>query len=204
MLEWFLFPRPEQQAKIMSLSGGERRRLYLLATLIHQPNVLFLDEPTNDLDVQTLAVLEQFLDHFQGCLLVVSHDRYFLDRNVDFLASFEDGVLGTRYPTPFESYLKRRQAGQPAVNKAPKPKLANNKETELKPRKLNWQEKKEMGRLEDEIAELETTVAQLEDYINQIGSDYERLQQLVKELEETRQALDTKETRWLELSEMPE
>lgn len=204
MLEWFLFPRPEQQAKIMSLSGGERRRLYLLAALIHQPNVLFLDEPTNDLDVQTLAVLEQFLDHFQGCLLVVSHDRYFLDRNVDFLASFEDGVLGTRYPTPFESYLERHQEGQTAARKASKPKATNNKGVELKPRKLNWQEKKEMRRLEDEIAELETAVAQLEDNINQIGSDYERLQRLVKELEETRQALDTKETRWLELSEMPD
>src|SRR5690606_12295568 len=104
MLEWFLFSRAEQQTRIHSLSGGERRRLYLLATLIYQPNVLFLDEPTNDLDVQTLAVLEQFLDHFAGSLVIVSHDRYFLDRNIDFLVSFEDGVLGTRYPTPYESY----------------------------------------------------------------------------------------------------
>ncbi|MFZ1399574.1 MAG: ABC-F family ATP-binding cassette domain-containing protein [Candidatus Promineifilaceae bacterium] len=110
MLEWFLFTRPEQRAKIGSLSGGERRRLYLLRTLVRQPNVLFLDEPTNDLDVQTLTVLEQFLDQFSGTLVVVSHDRYFLDRNVDFLLSFEEGVLGTRYPAPYETYQRLREA----------------------------------------------------------------------------------------------
>ncbi|MCX6044620.1 MAG: ABC-F family ATP-binding cassette domain-containing protein, partial [Chloroflexi bacterium] len=94
MLEWFLFPRNVQRARIGSLSGGERRRLYLLRTLIHQPNVLFLDEPTNDLDIQTLTVLEEFLDYFVGCVVVVSHDRYFLDRTVDFLVTVEDGKLG--------------------------------------------------------------------------------------------------------------
>ncbi|MCA9965670.1 MAG: ABC-F family ATP-binding cassette domain-containing protein [Anaerolineales bacterium] len=93
MLEWFLFPRPQQQAWISSLSGGEKRRLYLLSVLAQQPNVLILDEPTNDLDVQTLAVLEAFLDQFSGSLIVVSHDRYFLDRTVDFLAVFENGRL---------------------------------------------------------------------------------------------------------------
>jgi ABC transport system ATP-binding/permease protein len=111
MLEWFLFTRAEQQTYVGSLSGGERRRLYLLLTLVTQPNVLFLDEPTNDLDIHTMAVLEQFLDQFQGCLVVVSHDRYFLDRNVDFLVSFEDGLLGTRYPTPYESYRRNVERG---------------------------------------------------------------------------------------------
>ena len=96
MLEWFLFPRATQWARIGSLSGGERRRLYLLRTLVHQPNVLLLDEPTNDLDIQTLAVLEEFLDHFSGCLIVVSHDRYFLDRTVDHLVAMENGKLGPR------------------------------------------------------------------------------------------------------------
>ncbi len=96
MLEWFLFPRAMQWGRIGSLSGGERRRLYLLRTLIHRPNVLILDEPTNDLDIQTLTVLEEFLDHFGGCLIVVSHDRYFLDRTVDFIVPFEGGKLGPR------------------------------------------------------------------------------------------------------------
>ena len=111
MLEWFLFPRSLQRARIRSLSGGERRRLYLLRTLVHQPNVLILDEPTNDLDIQTLNVLEEFLDRFTGCLLVVSHDRYFLDRTVDYVRFMEGGTLGPQYPGPYETAVKlRRQA----------------------------------------------------------------------------------------------
>lgn len=203
MLEWFLFTRPEQQSHISSLSGGERRRLYLLATLIHQPNVLFLDEPTNDLDVQTLAVLEQFLDNFEGCLVVVSHDRFFLDRNVDFLASFEDGVLGTRYPTPFESYQQLRAAESqpapppsPAKPSPPPPKMAE------RPRKLTFQEKRELEQLDTAVPTLEARIAELEIAINQAGGDYARLQTLVDELERAKVELDTAVTRWLELSEI--
>ncbi len=201
MLEWFLFTRPEQQSTISSLSGGERRRLYLLATLIHQPNVLFLDEPTNDLDVQTLTVLEQFLDNFEGCLVVVSHDRFFLDRNVDFLASFEDGVLGTRYPTPFESYQQLRAAeSQPApVASSPKPPPPKTAE---RPRKLTFQEKRELAELDTAVPTLEARIAELESQINQAGGDYARLQTLVDELEKVKVALDTAVTRWLELAEI--
>ncbi len=108
MLEWLLFSRKQQQAYIGSLSGGERRRLYLLRTLIHQPNVLLLDEPTNDVDIETLGVLEDFLDRFTGTLIVVSHDRYFLDRTVDQLAVVQGGRLHAGYPVPFESYLRIR------------------------------------------------------------------------------------------------
>ncbi|GIK57207.1 MAG: ABC-F family ATP-binding cassette domain-containing protein [Chloroflexi bacterium] len=203
MLEWFLFSRPEQQSTISSLSGGERRRLYLLATLIHQPNVLFLDEPTNDLDVQTLTVLEQFLDNFAGCLVVVSHDRFFLDRNVDFLASFEDGVLGTRYPTPFESYQQLRavetKTTQPAPTPKPTPLPAKTTE---RPRKLTWQEKRELETLDTAVPTLEARIAELETAINQAGGDYARLQTLVAELERVKVELDTAVTRWLELSEI--
>lgn len=203
MLEWFLFTRPEQQSYISSLSGGERRRLYLLATLIHQPNVLFLDEPTNDLDVQTLTVLEQFLDNFEGCLVVVSHDRFFLDRNVDFLASFENGVLGTRYPTPFESYQQLRAAETTPPKPAPPPKSAPPppKPSE-RPRKLTWQEKRELETLDTAVPTLETHIAELETAINQAGGDYARLQTLVAELESVKVELDTAVTRWLELSEI--
>ncbi|HUM70578.1 MAG TPA: ABC-F family ATP-binding cassette domain-containing protein, partial [Chloroflexota bacterium] len=203
MLEWFLFPRPEQQSTIGSLSGGERRRLYLLATLIHQPNVLFLDEPTNDLDVQTLAVLEQFLDHFEGCLVVVSHDRFFLDRNVDFLASFEDGVMGTRYPTPYESYQQLRAADTEVTAVTPPPKtIPQPTKPAERPRKLTWQEKRELESLDTAVPTLEARIAELETAINQAGSDYTRLQTLVAELETAQRELDTAVTRWLELSEI--
>ncbi|WP_420643700.1 ABC-F family ATP-binding cassette domain-containing protein [Candidatus Leptofilum sp.] len=204
MLEWFLFTRPEQRAKIGSLSGGERRRLYLLRTLVRQPNVLFLDEPTNDLDVQTLTVLEQFLDQFAGTLVVVSHDRYFLDRNVDFLMSFEDGILGTRYPAPYETYQHLREA---ETTPAPKPtnKPATNKPaTSPRPRKLTWKEQRELETAEAIIETLTEKIAALSAQINDIGSDYERLQTLVDELEQAKADLETAEFRWLELTEIAE
>lgn len=206
MLEWFLFTRPEQRAKIGSLSGGERRRLYLLRTLVSQPNVLFLDEPTNDLDVQTLTVLEQFLDQFQGTLVVVSHDRYFLDRNVDFLLSFEDGVLGTRYPAPYETY-QRLRAQETAVSEPaakPKPTTSQPAPKANRPRKLTWKEQRELETAESTIETLTAQVATLTAQINDIGSDYESLQPLVDKLEQSKEALETAEFRWLELTEIAE
>lgn len=205
MLEWFLFPRSEQRAKIGSLSGGERRRLYLLRTLIRQPNVLFLDEPTNDLDVQTLTVLEQFLDQFRGTLVVVSHDRYFLDRNVDFLISFEDGVLGTRYPTPYESYQKLRENKPSELNSQPLPpdRKAKSK-VSSRPRKLTWKEQRELEQTEANLALLGKKVTRLTNEINNIGSNYEKLRPLTDELAQTKAELERAELRWLELSELAE
>ncbi len=205
MLEWFLFTRPEQQAQIGSLSGGEKRRLYLLRTLIPQPNVLFLDEPTNDLDIETLAVLEQFLDNFKGCLVVVSHDRYFLDRNVDFLVSFEDGVLGTRYPSPYETYRQLVEVDKHSVAPviAKKETAVSQPTTNRKP-KLNWNQRKELEALEAQLPQLEAKITQLEASINDAGSDYQKLQTLVAELEEKKEELELAELRWLELSEIEE
>ncbi|MCC6607269.1 MAG: ABC-F family ATP-binding cassette domain-containing protein [Anaerolineae bacterium] len=207
MLEWFLFTRPEQRAKISSLSGGERRRLYLLRTLVRQPNVLFLDEPTNDLDVQTLTVLEQFLDQFSGTLIVVSHDRYFLDRNVDFLLSFEEGVLGTRYPAPYETYQRLREQETTPTEKPATNKLSTNKPattTSSRPRKLTWKEQRELETAESTIEALTDKIAAISAQINDIGTDYERLQQLADELEQAKEALETAEFRWLELTEIAE
>ncbi|MDJ0757064.1 MAG: ABC-F family ATP-binding cassette domain-containing protein [Ardenticatenaceae bacterium] len=197
MLEWFLFPRPEQRTQIGSLSGGEQRRLYLLRTLITQPNVLLLDEPTNDLDVQTLTVLEQFLDHFKGCLIVVSHDRYFLDRNVDYIMPFAAGVLGTKYPSPYRPAFLSPSAANGSVKKSPQKSPSS---TEKKTR-LTWKENRELEALEIEIADLETQIAEFESSINQAGSDYEKLQRLTAELDLTNEALENKMARWLELSE---
>jgi ABC transport system ATP-binding/permease protein len=161
MLGWFLFSRPEQRAYIGDLSGGERRRLYLLRTLLHQPNVIMLDEPTNDLDVQTLTVLEEFLDHFQGALIVVSHDRYFLDRNVDFLVHFGETAVSGRYPAPFSSYQQLRREAEKeaaarqtaAASRPPAREAAQPPATGA--RRLSWREKQELQQLEEEIATLE-------------------------------------------------
>jgi ATP-binding cassette subfamily F protein uup len=212
MLEWFLFPRPQQQALISALSGGERRRLYLLWVLVHQPNVLFLDEPTNDLDIQTLNVLEEFLDHFKGSLIVVSHDRYFLDRNVDFLLTFENGSLSGRYPGPYSAYRQSvrseqvRQEGLKAGDgrkRDRRPATAQKKEpVEPRPRKLTWKEARELEKVETEVAEMESEKARLAEAINQAGGDYERLQTLAEQLESLEAELESRLARWLELSEI--
>jgi ATP-binding cassette subfamily F protein uup len=204
MLEWFLFTRPQQQARISSLSGGERRRLYLLSILVTQPNVLLLDEPTNDLDIQTLNVLEQFMDHFKGCLIVVSHDRYFLDRTVDFLATFENGSFSPRYPAPYEAYQERRQAEIAEKVVVKKTAVPPPRPRTDQPRKLSWHEKKELEGLNGRIETLETEQTQLQEAINNIGSDYERLNELAAQLQTVEAELENIMERWLELSEIAE
>lgn len=209
MLEWFLFPRPMQYARIASLSGGERRRLYLLRTLIHQPNVLILDEPTNDLDIQTLSVLEQFLDHFLGCVIVISHDRYFLDRTVDFLMAMEDGKLGPRYPTPYTTFERLYQEAQTpttsidnevSATATPTPRPTRNDGA----RKLTWKEQREYEALETKIAALEQTKSELTEAMNRHGDDYVRLQQLAGQIDQANGELERALERWFELAEILE
>ncbi|MFN8440246.1 MAG: ABC-F family ATP-binding cassette domain-containing protein [Caldilineaceae bacterium] len=211
MLEWFLFPRPMQYARIGSLSGGERRRLYLLYTLIHQPNVLLLDEPTNDLDIQTLGVLEEYLDHFQGCLIVASHDRYFLDRTVDYLVDLEDGKLGPRYPTPWEVYQRLRQEEKERQGDKETRRQENSvvpstlvtphsSPLTLRSPKLSWKEQRELETVENRLAQLEAKKQQLQQEINNIGDEYQRLSALNTALNEVQAELDEVELRWLELA----
>lgn len=198
MLEWFLFPRSMHQARIGSLSGGERRRLYLLRTLIHQPNVLLLDEPTNDLDVETLTVLEAFLDRFNGALIVVSHDRYFLDRTVDFLIAMEEGRLGPRYPTPYETFVRLRAEQEPRPTQragAAAPVRRPSKRTGL-----TWKEAHELRALEEEIAGLEAQKKALLDEMAQIGDNYARLRDLSIQVTALDQRLEAALERWFELS----
>ncbi|MEM7348194.1 MAG: ABC-F family ATP-binding cassette domain-containing protein, partial [Chloroflexota bacterium] len=225
MLEWFLFPRAMQYGRIGTLSGGERRRLYLLRTLIHQPNVLFMDEPTNDLDVQTLAVLEEYLDHFQGSLVVVSHDRYFMDRTVDSICYYEDGQLGPRYPSPYSTFNRLRNEAlhsQSAQNTPSlKPSLgqqgSSGQDTasqdralqgeahphpQNRPKKLSWKEAREFEALEGKIEKLEVRKAELLREMSQVGNEYTRLQGLSNELENLESELEEKLERWLELGEL--
>jgi len=215
MLEWFLFPRPQQQSIISSLSGGEKRRLYLLWVLVHHPNVLFLDEPTNDLDLPTLSVLEEFLDHFQGCLIVVSHDRYFLDRNVDFLATFEKGSISARYPAPYSAYQRMRQEAmedgliqnevlRQELPQSPGSASGQGKtgQANARPRTMTWKESREKEELEKKIASLEIEKEHIEAEINKAGGDFELLQSLSDRLDTIDSELEQNENRWLELSDV--
>jgi len=207
VLEWFLFTRAHQRTYIKDLSGGERRRLYLLRTLVHRPNVLLLDEPTNDLDIQTLTVLEQFLDNFQGSLIVVSHDRYFLDRSVDFLVHVEDGEMSGRYPAPYSAYRRlRAQADGDAQALAATAHSATQAESREKPidRKLNWKEQRELQALEKDIAALEAQRSSLEQAVNEAGDDYASLQSLVAELQDVQRRVEKAMERWTELAEIAE
>ena len=204
LLERFLFPPAQQHQPVSKLSGGERRRLHLCRLLIEAPNVLLLDEPTNDLDVQTLTVLEDFLEDFRGCVVVVSHDRYFLDRTVDRLFSFEDGQL-QRFEGNYSSYLERQSSNRPAT--APKPAPTKpDPEPKAKPakaRRRSFKENRELEQLDTNLPLWETRKDELESLLATGGSDYAALELLSEELSTLLQTIATGEERWLELSEMP-
>jgi ATP-binding cassette subfamily F protein uup len=211
MLERFLFPSVAHYSLIGKLSGGERRRLYLLRTLMAAPNVLLLDEPTNDLDIQTLTVLEDYLDTFQGVLVVVSHDRYFLDRTVERTLSFEDGQI-VEYPGGYTSYAEARarraaeQAEAEAARSKPKPAptAANNPVSGVpRPRRLTFAEQRELGQLEQKIADLEARQAAIQTQIS-AGGDYQAIQKLSLELETVTATLEQLFERWSFLAELAE
>jgi ATP-binding cassette subfamily F protein uup len=175
---------------------------------MHQPNVLLLDEPTNDLDIQTLAVLEEFLDHFKGCLVVASHDRYFLDRTVDFLVSFgSGGAVSGRYPAPFSVYqsLREAEAKEGKAGKGNEKEEKEGKEGKGREaagqtaRKLTWKEQRELETLEARIAGLEDQMAALHTEIDASSGDYLRLQELAERLAAAEGELDEAMGRWLEM-----
>lgn len=216
MLERFLFPPDHQYVPIHKLSGGEKRRLFLLRVLMSAPNVLILDEPTNDLDVQTLAVLEDYLQEFNGCVLAVSHDRYFLDRTVNTLFVFEqDGSL-RRYPGNYSTYMEFKRAEdlatEPSPNQSEKkpqgePNTSNRSRSgspDTKPRKLSFKEKRELDHLETQIPEMESQKAALEQRLyTDPPTDYQDLQLLTEQLAQLDLEIDRATERWMELSELP-
>ena len=211
LLERFLFPPAQQHQPVAKLSGGERRRLHLCRLLIEAPNVLLLDEPTNDLDVNTLGVLEDFLEDFRGCVVVVSHDRWFLDRTVDRLFCFRDGQL-ERFEGNYSSYLERQQAaaGRPAGGVAQTGSAAapssNNRPTAkpTAPRRRSFKENRELESIERDLPLWEERRGSLETSLaNPSGGDYGQLETLTHELAELVERIHSAEERWLELSERP-
>lgn len=215
MLERFLFPASVQYTVIGKLSGGEKRGLYLLRILMEAPNVILLDEPTNDLDIQTLVILEDYLDTFPGIVITVSHDRYFLDRVVNRIFAFEGQGRVQQYEGGYTDYLRafelrhpQKEAqeenapreGQKAVNRS------NWKETAGAPKKkkLSFKEQKEWETIEDEIAALESGIEALEKEMEGAASNYARLNELMKTKSEKETALEEKMDRWMYLNELVE
>lgn len=216
MLEQFLFPSSMQYTLIGKLSGGEKRRLCLLHILMGAPNVLLLDEPTNDLDIRTLTILEDYLDHFQGIVIAVSHDRYFLDRVVRRIFAFEGDGAVKQYEggyTDYQAALEEREQGQEestaakagAVDQS-QPNRKNWKEGQPRETKLKftYKEQREWETIEETIAALEEEVAELEGGILQAASDYSRLNRLMQEKEEKEAQLEEKMERWMYLNELAE
>ncbi|MUK88382.1 ATP-binding cassette domain-containing protein [Ornithinibacillus sp. L9] len=200
MLERFLFSRADQWTYIRKLSGGERRRLYLLKILMTEPNVLFLDEPTNDLDTQTLGVLEEYLDQFPGVVITVSHDRYFLDRVVDKLLVFQGNGQVQSYFGNYSEYLEQQQTNE---TKGTKPVKQETKPKKQK-KKLSYMEQKEWNEIEDQITVLEEKIEALQESIVEAGSDSEKVQNLFAEQQGAESQLEAKMERWEELSLMIE
>jgi ATP-binding cassette subfamily F protein uup len=204
LLERFLFPKSMHFNLVEKLSGGEKRRLYLLTVLMKNPNFLILDEPTNDLDIMTLNVLEDFLEDFQGCLMIVSHDRYFLDKLVDHLFVFEGDGKIKDFIGKYSDYRfsnKQKKLGNVSKVVSKEKQEIPQKEKSVKT-KLSYKEKVEFEELEKDLPILEKRKEELSAKLNETISDHEELLKITQELGDITQAIDTKTDRWLELSEL--
>lgn len=213
MLEKFLFPPEEQYGLIEKLSGGEKRRLNLLRVLMEAPNVLILDEPTNDLDITTLTILEDYLDSYDGIVITVSHDRYFLDRVVRRIFAFEEGGILCQYEGGYSDYrirakeegklsdpAKTKESDQPAVSQEPGESRATWKHE--KKLKFSYKEQKEYETIEDEIAALEQKLEDLDNEMAENATNAAKLRELMEEKEKTEQLLEEKMERWEYLEDL--
>lgn len=203
MLERFLFTSDMQYTRIEKLSGGEKRRLYLLSILMKAPNILILDEPTNDLDISTLTVLEDYIDGFDGIVITVSHDRYFLDRVVDRILAFDGHGNINQYEGGYTDYRNKISGTLEPVNESKEVKVKTEKSQERK-RKLSYNEKREYETIDEEIAELESKIEDIEKGIAEKSSDYSELNRLMEEKAELESELEKKMDRWVYLNELVE
>ncbi|MBQ7801523.1 MAG: ABC-F family ATP-binding cassette domain-containing protein [Oscillospiraceae bacterium] len=202
MMERFMFPSDLQSVPIGKLSGGERRRLYLLSVLMEAPNVLLLDEPTNDLDVMTLSILEDYLQGFSGPILTVSHDRFFLDKMADFIFEIRGDGQVRQYPGNWTDWASRRKEEEGPV-KAEKPKNTQERPREKK-LKFSYKEEREFATIDQDIADLEAKLEENQTAQGAAGSDYVKLQELQAEQAELEAALEHKTERWMYLTELKE
>lgn len=203
MLERFLFPPDLQWVPVNKLSGGEQRRLYLLRVLMSAPNVLILDEPTNDLDIPTLSVLEDYLDSFAGAVIAVSHDRYFLDRFANKIFALQAGGTLRQYNGGYSDYEAVMLEEQATAIKANKPVVKEEPKTTNK-KKMTYSERLELQNIDQEIARTEAEIKMLGLEINGCGSDFVKLNELTKKQEEAQTRLDALVDRWAYLSELAE
>ncbi len=206
MLERFLFPSSMQYTLIGKLSGGEKRRLNLLRVLMEAPNVLILDEPTNDLDIQTLTILESYLDEFDGIVITVSHDRYFLDRVVRRIFAFEQGGILRQYEGGYTDYMLTKKEDEPLIDKPVKAEEKKSGDRGNRPRKLkfSYQEQKDYETIEQVIQELEEKLENIDIQIGTSATDFIKLNELTKEKEEVEQLLEEKMERWMYLMDLEE
>jgi ATP-binding cassette subfamily F protein uup len=227
MCEQFLFDGEMQYSRIEKLSGGEKRRLYLLKVLMEAPNVLILDEPTNDLDIQTLRILEDYLDRFAGIIITVSHDRYFLDRVVTRIFVYEDDGLLHQSEGGYTDLLEHMAAegrelnfggvsaginrksgtisgGDTTGGKTGAEKYAEQKQENKKKKKLSFKEQREYDHIEDEISDLEKKSRELEEQMAECATQYAKLAELTKEKEKTDARLEERMERYFELQELVE
>lgn len=217
MCEKFLFGPKSQWTPISKLSGGEKRRLYLLSVLMSAPNVIILDEPTNDLDIETLEILEDYLDGFAGIVIVVSHDRYFLDRTVDRIFSFEGGGRLKQYEGGFSDYYEKKQTengiASDGATQSVKEAVSGDT-TSAKPKKyykerenklkFTYAEQKEYDTIDDDIASLESKIEELDGEIAGAATQYSRLNELMQEKADVEAQLEHKMDRWVYLNDLAE
>ena len=207
MLNQFLFPPESHSKHVEILSGGEQRRLYLLTILMRNPNFLILDEPTNDLDIITLNILEEYLMQFKGCLLIVSHDRCFLDKTVDHLFIFNEGGTVKNFVgqySEYREYIREEEAAQAraAAEKSAKATKPTNSHNTTPRRKLSYKEQRELEQLEQEIPQLEQEKAEVEAKLSSGELSHDALMECSARIAAIIEELEVKEMRWLELSEI--